>query len=340
MNQEQLRKKIQHSLREGFTEEEVRQVLRQQGIKHSNINQAFKQIQNQQKGQRNKPNRNQRQNNQKNQQNNQRPQQNNRRTQNRGQNNQGQGFQQSQGLQQDQEKLSQNRSPGTDSGNSTGDEFLADQRQETDQNSQQGQNPQRGSMSSGLDLTDSYYRIRQHILLKRYGIYDKNDKKVLKAKKKILSIKTNIPFFKPENGEEPVFRVISSRFPNISNNYKVRDEQKDDVMAVLDRKRTLLNQVWRIRDPQDKSIVATVYNESTMLQLLRSYGGIIPLLPNVFALIPHTYSVDDVSDNQIGELEGELSIRDEYDLNLHDSGQLERRDMISSIIAIDALEGN
>jgi len=336
VNQEQLRKKIQHSLREGFTEEEVRQVLRQQGIKHSNINQAFKQIQNQQKGQRNKPNRNQRQNNQKNQQNNQRPQQNNRGTQNRGQNNQGQGFQQSQGLQQDQEKLSQNNSPG----NSTGDEFLADQRQETDQNSQQGQNPQRGSMSSGLDLTDSYYRIRQHILLKRYGIYDKNDKKVLKAKKKILSIKTNIPFFKPENGEEPVFRVISSRFPNISNNYKVRDEQKDDVMAVLDRKRTLLNQVWRIRDPQDKSIVATVYNESTMLQLLRSYGGIIPLLPNVFALIPHTYSVDDVSDNQIGELEGELSIRDEYDLNLHDSGQLERRDMISSIIAIDALEGN
>lgn len=336
MNQEQLRKKIQHSLREGFTEEEVRQVLRQQGIKHSNINQAFKQIQNQQKGQRNKPNRNQRQNNQKNQQNNQRPQQNNRGTQNRGQNNQGQGFQQSQGLQQDQEKLSQNNSPG----NSTGDEFLADQRQETDQNSQQGQNPQRSSMSSGLDLTDSYYRIRQHILLKRYGIYDKNDKKVLKAKKKILSIKTNIPFFKPENGEEPVFRVISSRFPNISNNYKVRDEQKDDVMAVLDRKRTLLNQVWRIRDPQDKSIVATVYNESTMLQLLRSYGGIIPLLPNVFALIPHTYSVDDVSDNQIGELEGELSIRDEYDLNLHDSGQLERRDMISSIIAIDALEGN
>ncbi|PSH02280.1 MAG: hypothetical protein BRC26_01355 [Nanohaloarchaea archaeon QH_8_44_6] len=340
MNQEQLRKKIQHSLREGFTEEEVRQVLRQQGIKHSSINQAFNQIQNQQKRQRNKPSRNQRQNSQGNQRNNQRPQQNNRRRQNQRQNNQNQGFQQSQGLQQNQENFSQNRSPGTDSGGSTGDEFFTDQRQETDQNPQQRQNAQEGSMGSGLDLTDSYYRIRQHLLLKRYSIYDENDNKVLKAKKKIFSIKTNIPFFKPEDGEDPVFRVISSRFPNISNNFKVRDEQKDDVMAVLDRKRTLLNQVWRIRDPQDKSIVATVYNESTMLQLLRSYGGMIPVIPNVFALIPHTYSVDDVSDNQIGELEGELSIRDEYDLNLNDSGQLERRDMISSIIAIDALEGN
>jgi len=48
MNQEQLRKKIQHSLREGFSEQEVRQVLRQQGLKHSQINQAFNQIKNQQ----------------------------------------------------------------------------------------------------------------------------------------------------------------------------------------------------------------------------------------------------------------------------------------------------
>ena len=165
------------------------------------------------------------------------------------------------------------------------------------------------------------------------------DEKILKARAKILSIKTNIPFLRPDQ-EEPVFRVVSSRLLNVSNNYKVRDEQNDDVMAVLDRKRTLLNQVWRIRDPQDNSIVATIKNESMMLQFLRSYGGMVPIIPNLFALAPHTYSITDVNENQIGELEGKLSIRDEYELNLEDSGQLDRKDMISSIIAIDALEGN
>lgn len=196
-----------------------------------------------------------------------------------------------------------------------------------------------GGAIPGLDLTDSYYRIKQQLFLTRYSIFDQNDEKVLKAKSKILSIKTNIPFMRPEE-EEPVFRVLSARFPNISNNYKVRNEQNDDVLAVLDRKRTLLNQVWRIRDPDDNSIVATIQNENTMLQFLRTYGGIIPLVPNVFALAPHTYEVTDVSDNQIGELAGELSIRDEYDLNLQDSGELDRESMIASIIAIDALEGN
>ena len=334
MNQEQLRKKIEHSLNEGFTEQEVRNVLRQQNVPHSQINKAFRQINS---GQQTNPG--------------------NQQNQSRGQNSRSQGLQ---GNSQQNNSFSQNNSQNQNR-NPAGNQRESQQQNRQQSQSQsfgQSQNGGPGSANQstgfsggsqgpnspggaipGLDLSDSYYKIRQQLFLTRYSVYDQNDEKVLKAKSKILSLKTNIPFLRPED-EEPIFRVVSERLPNISNNYEVRNEQSDDILAILDRKRTLLNQVWRIRDPDDNSIVATIKNDNTMLQFLRTYGGIVPLIPNFFALIPHTYNVIDVNDQKIGQLEGELSIRDEYDLNLQDSGQLDRESMVASIIAIDALEGN
>lgn len=342
MNQEQLRKKIEHSLNEGFTEQEVRNVLRQQNVPHSQINKAFRQIKNQKS--QNSQSQNRRGNSQgrnsqgqglqgNNQGNsfgsqtqNQRNQQGRPQNQGqRGQQNQTQGNQgQSQGFQQNQ---SQDNSPGFGNDNDTG--FSGGGSQASGA----------GDAIAGLDLTDNYYRVRQQLILSRYSVYDQNDNKILKARNKIFSLKTDIPFSIPGE-DEPVFRVLSERLLNISNNYELREEGSDDLLAVIDRKRTLLNQVWRIRDPDDNSIVATIQNDNTMLQFLRTYGGIVPLIPNFFALIPHTYNVTDVNDQKIGELDGELSIRDEYDLNLKDSGELDRESMIASIIAIDALEGN
>lgn len=307
MNQEQLRKKIKHSLNEGFSEQEVRQVLRQQGLKHTQINQAFNQIKNQQQKRKTGPQK--RQNNNLGQQN---PPSTSQDTPNQTQ-------EPNRGL----ENGLQDNSP---SGNQQQNNF------------QESQNSSGGTIP-GLNLTDSYYRIKQQLFLTRYSVFDQNDEKVLRAKGKIFSLKTDIPFFKPGK-EEPLFRVTSERLANVSNNYEVKNEQEDESIAVLDRKRTLLNQVWRIRDPQDNSIVATIKNENTMLQFLRTYGGMIPYVPNPFALAPHTYKISDVNDNQIGELDGKLSIRDEYELNLKDSGEMDKESMISSIIAIDALEGN
>lgn len=346
MNQEQLRKKIKHSLNEGFSEEEVKQVLRQQNVPHSQINKAFRQIKNQ--GQQSNPGNHQR--NPGNQQENQFG--NSSRNQGlQGNNQQGNTQQQNDSFSQNSRKRTQNQNQGQGKvqGNQQSQQgFQQGQNQSQNNNSGFGNstNTDSGNQASGsdgsipdLDLTDSYYKIRQRLLLRRYSVYDQNNNKVLKAKKKLLSLKTDIPFSKPE-GEEPIFRVISERLLNLSKNFEVKNEQNDETLAVLHRKRTLLNQVWRIRDPDDNSTVATIQNDNTMLQFLRTYGGMIPLVPNLFALIPHTYNVTDINDQKIGQLEGQLSIRDIYELNLQDSGQLDRESMIASIIAIDALEGN
>ena len=307
MNQEQLRKKIQHSLREGFSEQEVRQVLRQQGLKHSQINQAFNQIKNQQQNRKAGPEKKQ---------------------------NSNLGEQKRPSTTQEPSNQTQKQNTGLENGFQ--DDDLSGNPEQN--NFQQNQSSSGGTIP-GLNLTDNYYRIKQQLLLARYSVFDQNDEKVLRAKGKIFSLKTDIPFFKPGE-EQPLFRVTSERLANVSNNYEVKNEQNNEKIAVLDRKRTLLNQIWRIRDPQDNSIVATIKNENTVLQFLRTYGGIIPYVPNPFAFVPHTYEISDVNDNQIGELDGELSIKDKYELKLKDSGDMDKESMISSIIAIDALEGN
>lgn len=206
----------------------------------------------------------------------------------------------------------------------------------TDQQSQ-GRGAGSGGAISGLDLTDSFYRVKQSFLLKRYSVYDQNGEQVLKARNKILSLKTRIPFRLPGE-EEHIFKVESERLMNISNNYNLTQEGEND-LAVIDRKRTILNQVWRVRNPDDNSIAAKIKTASQAVMAVRIIGSRVPLLGVLTSIIPHTYEIEDNNGQKIGELEGQLSIRDTYDLKLQDSGSLDREAMIAAVISIDAIEG-
>jgi uncharacterized protein YxjI len=159
----------------------------------------------------------------------------------------------------------------------------------------------------------------------------------LKARNKILSLTTKIPFKLPDEDQE-VFRAESERLFNISNNYNLTREDGDN-LAVIDRKRTLINQVWRVRDPDDNSIAAEIKTANQGVMMIRLIGSRIPLLGILTSLIPHTYEIGDNNGQNIGKLEGEVSIRDKYDLKLQDSGSLDREAMIAAVISIDAIEG-
>lgn len=335
MNQEQLRKKIEYSLQEGFTEQEVRQVLREQGIRRSRINQAFNQIRNgnqSSQGGRQESSRTGAQqtggNPRKRSQGNQESNGNQRRPQKQAQ--QG-GVQQGQARQPGNQQAQKDQEPG-----SPGNIDSAFSDTGTDQ---QGRGRETGSGGAipGLDLTDSFYRVKQSFLLRRYSVYDQNGEQVLKAKNKILSLKTRIPFRLPGE-EEDVFKVESERLMNISNNYNLTQEGGDD-LAVIDRKRTIFNQVWRVRDPDDNSIAAKIKTASQAVMAVRIIGSRVPFLGVLTSIIPHTYEIEDNNGQKIGELEGQLSIRDTYDLKLQDSGSLDREAMIAAVISIDAIEG-
>jgi hypothetical protein len=74
--------------------------------------------------------------------------------------------------------------------------------------------------------------------------------------------------------------------------------------------------------------------------LLRVAGGLLPYIPNVFKFIPHTYSILGPEDEELGEIEQELSIRDKYMIRIGDTGGAPKEAVVASAMAIDALEGN
>ncbi|MFB6180987.1 MAG: hypothetical protein ABEJ93_03855 [Candidatus Nanohalobium sp.] len=299
MNQEQLVKKIRYSLQEGYTEEEIKKVLRDQGMKHSKINKALQQAQ--------------------------------------------QGQQNSRKSQTDREKSSQpersvqkqeqkSKPAEQDVRGNPGSEAFGGQ-------VESGSKGFSGQKGTTFGLTGDSFKVQQGFILSRYNVFDGSGDKVLKAKSKIFSIGADIPFKDVESGET-VFRVKSKKLLNTSNNYVLRDEKKDEKIAVLDRKRTLISQVWKVRDPSDGAIVAKIESANKIVQALRRYGGFIPLIPNFFTLIPHSYVIKNANGDNLGRMDGKFSLKDTYKVKLNDSGQLPRESMVAAIIAVDALEGN
>lgn len=315
MNQEQLIKKIEYSLDEGYTQDEIRNVLMNQGVSKSEITKAFNQINSQQGNQSRK----------------------NRQAQNQDFQNQSDPANRNQfggkGNPGQQESVP---NPGNSQNFGNQGQNQNSQNQSLNQSTQEPRGNSGGSIP-GLDLTDSFYKIKQSFILRRYSVLDQNSEKVLKARNKILSIKTKIPFKIPGE-DEHLFKVESERLFNISNNYNL-EKQDGTKLAVIDRKRTIFNQVWRVRDPQDNSIAAKIKTASQAVMAVRIIGSRIPLLGILTSIIPHTYEIEDNNGQKIGELEGELSIRDKYDLKLQDSGNLDRESMIAAVISIDAIEG-
>lgn len=189
-----------------------------------------------------------------------------------------------------------------------------------------------------IDLSGDSYKIKQRLLFNRYHIYDTEENLVLKAKQKILRFKEEIPFMNSEN--EVIFRVKADRIVDMGGDYTVFDEETEDPVIMLDKKYTLFRHRWVLRDPETEELLGKVHSQNPGVELFRWLGGILPILPNIFAFVPHTYDIDDRNGNKIAALEGQFSLRDIYQLNINDSNNIPKEALISGAIAIDALEGN
>lgn len=195
-----------------------------------------------------------------------------------------------------------------------------------------------GDAVSGLDLAGDSYTIKQRLLFNRYHIYDSSQELILKAKQKMFRLKEDIPFMDAE--DNVVFRAKAESVIDAGGDYTLTDESSGDPIAVLDRKYTLFRHRWRIRDPETEELLAKVRSEDQTVELVRWIGGIIPYVPNIFGIVPHSYEFVDRNENQMARLEGRFSFRDIYDLEVEDSERVPREALVASAIAIDALESN
>lgn len=237
-------------------------------------------------------------------------------------------------------KLRQQNNQPTGSSSNSRSQASPGQRQKTRSNQQaiQQSRQEHEDIVGGIDLKDDKYKIKQRLLFNRYHIYDSNDNLVLKAKQKMFKLKEDFPFTDSEG--EVVFRAKAEGIIDVAGDYALLDEATEEPIVSLDRKYTLFRHKWSIRDPETEELLARVESHNKTVELLRWIGNLMPYLPNFFGLIPHSYDVKDRNDNILARLEGELSIRDIYELEIDNAQNVPKEALVISAIAIDALEAN
>lgn len=182
----------------------------------------------------------------------------------------------------------------------------------------------------GIDLSDDEYVVTQAWIRSKYKVEDSSGNVVLRGKKKRFKMKEDFPFKTPDG--DVAFRVKAQNIMDVAGDYNLVDEASGETFAVIQKEFTLFQHVYRIRSP-DGDLWATIESESAAVMALKSYVGILSILP-------HSYTITDGSGSEIGTIEERFSLRDKYDVSLGDTGDVPREAIMAAAVAIDALEEN
>jgi uncharacterized protein YxjI len=170
--------------------------------------------------------------------------------------------------------------------------------------------------------------IRQSLVRNRYAVEDGDGNVVLRGKQKLFRMREEFPFTDPDG--EVVFRVKAKNLLDIAGDYTLVDEASGEAVAVIEKQFTLFKHVYRVRSP-DGDLWATIESESALVMALKSFVGVLGLLP-------HTYSITGPDGRSMGSIHERFSIRDVFDVEVSDTGDVPREAIVAAACAIDALE--
>ena len=185
----------------------------------------------------------------------------------------------------------------------------------------------------GLTLSDDHYTVEQNLARNKYEALDDDGNTVLRAKQKAFKLKEEFPFV---NGAgEDVFTVTAQQIRDYEGRYVLTEAETGDDVVVLDHEYSLLEQAtgvtWKIRAADTDAVLAEITSRK-VVGLFRT-----GLLGN---LIPHKYTITDSEGTQVGTISGRFSMKDRYDVELHDTESVPRESVVAAAMVIDAIEGN
>ena len=186
----------------------------------------------------------------------------------------------------------------------------------------------RADLIGGVDLSDDRYVIRQSLVRNKYAVEDGGGDVVLRGKQKMFRMREEFPFTDP-NGDV-VFRVKAENLFDVAGDYTLVDEASGDAVAVIEKQFTLFKHVYRVRSP-DGDLWATIESESALVMALKSFVGVLGLLP-------HRYSITGSGGEPMGTIRERFSLRDIFDVEVDDTGDVPREAIVAAACAIDALE--
>lgn len=180
-----------------------------------------------------------------------------------------------------------------------------------------------------IDLNGNNYVVKQSLFMNKYKLLDPEGNVVLKGKQKMFKMKEEFPFV---NGQgQDAFTVKAEGVLDVAGSYVLVDSATDNEVVVLDEEFSLFTENWTVKDPDTGNILAKIKSKNKVISALRTVSDLANIAPN-------KYEVFNSEDEKIGEVAGELSVRDTYEVSIDEGSDVPREPVMASACVIDALE--
>ncbi|ACV11837.1 conserved hypothetical protein [Halorhabdus utahensis DSM 12940] len=183
----------------------------------------------------------------------------------------------------------------------------------------------------GIELTDDRYTVVQSLIRNKYRAEDEQGNVVLRGKQKMFKLKEKFPFVDAD-GEE-VFTVTAGGILDVAGDYVLSDARTGEDIVILDNDYSIFQDTWKIRDARTEAKLAEINSRGALVTLARAYvpfGG----------WIPHKYEITDLDGDHVGRIDGELSLKDRYDIVIDDTSDVPREPIVAAAMVVDAIQGH
>ncbi|WP_324663489.1 LURP-one-related/scramblase family protein [Haloarcula sediminis] len=191
---------------------------------------------------------------------------------------------------------------------------------------------QRGSYDiEGIELTDDSYVVEQSLVRNKYKAMDRAGNVVIRGKQKMFKLKEEFPFVDAAGNE--VFTVKAGGMLDVAGNYVLSDARTGEELVILDNDYSIFQDTWKIRDARTEAKIAEINSQGALVTVARN---VVPF----GELIPHKYEITDVDGRHVGNIDGQLSLKDRYEITIDDASNVPKEAIIAAAMVIDAIQGN
>lgn len=184
----------------------------------------------------------------------------------------------------------------------------------------------------GIDLSENEYRVVQSAIREKYRAEDTDGNIVLRGKQKMFKMKEKFPFVDSDGNE--VFTVKADGISDIAGSYTLTDAQTGEEIMILDNDFSTFQDTWKLRDTETEAKVAEINSRGAGVTFARNA---LPLGSMVF---PHKYEITDADGDHVGEISGQVSLKDTYDISIDDASDVPKETIIAAAMVIDAIQQN
>ncbi|MGB9952328.1 LURP-one-related/scramblase family protein [Haloarcula marismortui] len=184
---------------------------------------------------------------------------------------------------------------------------------------------------AGIDLSDDSYTVEQSLVRNKYKAMDAAGNVVLRGKQKMLKMKEEFPFV-DANGDE-VFQIKAGGIIDVAGNYVLTDSRTGEDIVILDNDYSIFQDTWKIRDASTEAKLAEINSQGALVTIARNvvpFGG----------WIPHKYEITDQDGTHVGNIDGQFSLKDRYEITIDDASTVPKEPIIAAAMVIDAIQGN